>query len=468
MNDPIDQEQRNSQQLLAESIARAIVAELPQSGSTDELAGSVEEALRKEAMHFEITMAYLRCVFLAALAAFSVFAWLQPEDFEIAVISTLAPFVTAAALAAALVFAVLLHRGWYRPALRRLIPFFDAIIIISTFAVIYNSMRPFWERSPAGITALGAAACGFLAFSGSLRLSRTSGSFSTALSCMVWLALGVIAELRTFEVLLILLTIAATGVMGTRLSRIIRRVVTNEVTRLRLVKLYEDARESVSAQKEVLNIVSHDLRNPLNLIAMTTDLIRDEVIPENQRKHYLDMISRSGNRMNRMIQDLLDVARIERGRIAIEPVQSRLADIVDEAIEMMAPLALERGIALDSELPADLPSINADRERIVQLFSNLVGNALKFTPSGGTVCIRAARLDDGVRVSVCDSGPGVPSEQIDNIFTSFWQARKADRRGIGLGLTISRAIVEAHGGKIGVENSPDSGAIFWFTLPVAQ
>jgi signal transduction histidine kinase len=216
-----------------------------------------------------------------------------------------------------------------------------------------------------------------------------------------------------------------------------------------------------------LKIVSHDLRNPLNTIAMTADLIREQTIPESERNRYLDMILRSGHRMNRMIQDLLDVARVERGQLAVEPVTTSLAAIVNDAIDMMAPMALQHGVALDSEMQADLPAVIADPERIVQLFSNLVGNALKFTPAGGTVCIRAQRTDDRIRVAVRDTGPGIPANDVDNIFASFWQAKKADRRGIGLGLTIARAIVEAHGETIGVESTPGSGAEFWFTLRVA-
>jgi signal transduction histidine kinase len=255
--------------------------------------------------------------------------------------------------------------------------------------------------------------------------------------------------------------------MSTRLIRVFRRVIMNEVTRVRLATLYNDARQAVTAREDMLKIVSHDLRNPLNTIAMTADLIREQTIPESERNRYLDMILRSGHRMNRMIQDLLDVARVERGQLAVEPVNASLPTIVNDAIDMMAPMALQHGVALDAELDADLPAVIADPERIVQLFSNLVGNALKFTPAGGTVCIRAQRKHDRIRVAVRDTGPGIPANDVDKIFASFWQAKKADRRGIGLGLTIARAIVEAHGETIGVESTPGSGAEFWFTLRIA-
>jgi signal transduction histidine kinase len=454
----------NSQELLAQSIARAIYSEFPQSGNQDDLADSVEDALRREACAFETTIAYLRTGFLALVTVFNavIIVVMQAGQTNGLLFVSTGWFILAA------LFALLLKRGWYHARVRRYVPIADAAIIVSVFGLMYSNMQLVWSRAPVGMIALTAAACAFLAFSGSLRLSRTSGAIATILACIAWSVMALIVDLPLMEAVFIGLTILATGIMSTRLTGVFRRVIMNEVTRFRLATLYNDARQAVSAREDVLKIVSHDLRNPLNTIAMTADLIREESIPESERKRYLDMILRSGNRMNRMIQDLLDVARMERGQLAIEPVSASLAAIVNDAIDMMAPLALERGVALDSELQADLPPVTADPERIVQLFSNLVGNALKFTPAGGAVCIRARLDGDKVRIAVRDTGPGIPTSEIDKIFASFWQAKKADRRGIGLGLTIARAIVEAHGGSIGVESTPGQGAEFWFTLRLAR
>ena len=458
-----ESEVHNSQEMLAQSIARAIYSEFPQSGNQDDLADSVEDALRREAFAFETTIAYLRTGFLAIVTIFNAVVIFLLDEGQVNGLL----FVSTAWFVGAAVFALMLKRGWYHARVRRYVPVADAAIIVSVFGLMYSNMQSVWSRAPVGMIALTAAACAFVAFSGSLRLSRTSGAISTALACIAWGLLAVFVSLPPVEAIFIGVTILATGFMSTRLTNVFRRVIMNEVTRLRLATLYNDARQAVTAREDVLKIVSHDLRNPLNTIAMTADLIREERIPDAERNKYIDMILRSGHRMNRMIQDLLDVARLERGQLAIEPVAARLGSVVDDAIEMMAPIALERGVALESELEADLPPVMADPERIVQLFSNLVGNALKFTPTGGAVCIRAYRQGDRVRVSVRDTGPGIATTEIDNIFASFWQANKSDRRGIGLGLTIARAIVEAHGESIGVESTPGSGAEFWFTLRIA-
>ena len=458
-----ESEVHNSQELLAQSIARAIHSEFPLSGDEGELADSAEDALRREAFAFELTVAYLRVGFLAIVTiAIATIIFLLQEGQTNGLL-----FVATSWFIASALFTVALRRGWYHARIRRFVPLADALIIVSVFGLLYNNMQSVWARAPVGMVALAAAACAFVAFSGSLRLSRASGPTATLFACLAWVAIGFVVSLPPLETIFIGMTILATGFMSTRLTRVFRRVIMNEVTRVRLATLYNDARQAVTAREDMLKIVSHDLRNPLNTIAMTADLIREQTIPESERNRYLDMILRSGHRMNRMIQDLLDVARVERGQLAVEPVTASLPAIVNDAIDMMAPMALQHGVALDAELDADLPAVVADPERIVQLFSNLVGNALKFTPTGGTVCIRAQRKHDRIRVAVRDTGPGIPANDVDNIFASFWQAKKADRRGIGLGLTIARAIVEAHGETIGVESTPGSGAEFWFTLRIA-
>ena len=457
----------DSQQRLAQSIARAIHRDLPHTDDQAELAQAVEQAVRREAKAFERTIAYLRAAFLGILTLFTVVLTVALGS---GVVRNSATLLTTAGLlfAASIALAVALKRGWYHPRLRKLLPLGDALIIIMMFSLLHRNASEVWMRAPVGMIALATAACGFLAVSGSLRLSRSSGPVATAFAALSWIVVGLLVGLPFVETGFIALTILAIGVMSMRLGGIVRRVIVNEVARLRYASLYMDAQEAVAAREQVLNMVSHDLRNPLNTIAMTTDLIRE--VPDKDRNYYLDMIIRAGNRMNRLIQDLLDVARLDRahGRVSITPVETRLSTVVEETLEMMAPLALERGIALDAELPADLPFVRADPERIIQLFSNLLGNALKFTPRNGAVCIRASLMGDKVRVTVEDSGPGIPQQDLDNIFASFWQANNADRRGIGLGLTIARAIVEGHGEKIGVENKQEGGARFWFTLPVAQ
>jgi signal transduction histidine kinase len=135
---------------------------------------------------------------------------------------------------------------------------------------------------------------------------------------------------------------------------------------------------------------------------------------------------------------------------------------------MLRPLAAGRSIHLESGVDAGLPRALFDSARILQVISNLVGNAVKFTPMQGRVSIRCERATDEVRFAITDTGPGIPPEQLPHIFGRFWQANARDRRGVGLGLPIAKGIVEAHGGRIWVESKPGAGSTFYFTLPVAR
>jgi signal transduction histidine kinase len=168
--------------------------------------------------------------------------------------------------------------------------------------------------------------------------------------------------------------------------------------------------------------------------------------------------------MNRLIQDLLDAAKLEAGRVAIAARPIQVAPLMREAQEMLAPLAAEKGLSLDCKIAEPLPEVTADGGRVLQVLSNLVGNAIKFTPKGGRIVMRAEDAPGGVRFSVADTGPGIPEEQLTKLFGRFWQGNPADRRGIGLGLTISKGIVDAHGGRIWVESRVGEGTTFHFTL----
>jgi signal transduction histidine kinase len=182
----------------------------------------------------------------------------------------------------------------------------------------------------------------------------------------------------------------------------------------------------------------------------------------------VNIIRRSSERMNRMVQDLLDVAKLETGRLGIEAEETGVGSLIDETVEMLGPLATEKGITLSAVVASDLPVIYVDRGRILQVMSNLVGNAIKFTPGGGQITLHARQERDAVRFAVTDTGPGITPEQMQRIFGRFWQARPSDRRGLGLGLTIAKSIVEAHGGHIGADSRPGEGTEFWFTIPVAS
>jgi signal transduction histidine kinase len=245
----------------------------------------------------------------------------------------------------------------------------------------------------------------------------------------------------------------------------IRRVVTNEVGRVTLGQMYGEAQGIIDAREEILRIVAHDLRNPLNTIHMATELLIDTAGTDAARRSQLRIIARAGERMNHLIQDLLSVTTIEAGRLSIAPRKSSVSDLLYEAREMLEPIAKEKSLTLAVSAEADLPAVRADPARVLQVFSNLVGNAVKFTPSGGTITLSAIRVDGRVQCSVIDTGPGIPPAQIPRLFGKFWQAKRGDGRGVGLGLAIAKGIVEAHGGTISVESTVGQGSVFSFVLP---
>jgi signal transduction histidine kinase/DNA-binding response OmpR family regulator len=233
-------------------------------------------------------------------------------------------------------------------------------------------------------------------------------------------------------------------------------------------RLFAQAQAATRARDEMLAVVAHDLRNPLSTISLGAELLLDTTADDAahafQRKH-LATVKRSAERMNRLIQDLLDVTRVSGGKLAITPQEEDVSVLLAEASAMLRPLAEARGIAFATAGARGLPRVRADGARIMQVISNLVGNAVKFTPEGGSVTLAAALDGDELRVSVIDTGAGISPEQLPHVFGRFWQADDTDRRGLGLGLAIARGIVEAHGGRIWVESQPGEGSAFHFTLP---
>lgn len=232
-------------------------------------------------------------------------------------------------------------------------------------------------------------------------------------------------------------------------------------------RLYREAQQATLARDEMLGFVAHDLRNPLNVISMTGEMLLETMVDGSaEQRRPLQNIIRSAATMNRLIEDLLEVQRLETNGIPIECMAIDLSSVLREAAELLAPLAQARRLHLISSA-SELPRIRADAARLHQVISNLVGNAIKFTPAGGRIEIAAEAGTGEAIVRVRDNGPGIPTEQLPHIFSRFWQGRNTDRRGIGLGLAIARGIVTAHGGRIWVESSPGAGATFSFTIPHA-
>jgi signal transduction histidine kinase len=203
-------------------------------------------------------------------------------------------------------------------------------------------------------------------------------------------------------------------------------------------------------------------------VSMAVSLMLENTPVERvQERRQAEIVRRAADRMNRMIQDLLDVKRKEGGRLSNHPNAEEVEVLVNHTIEMLRPLATGSSIVLEADVTSNLPAVMADSARIQQVLSNLVGNAVKFTPRGGRITVAARALDSEVRFAVIDSGPGIAPEQLPHIFGRFWQATPSDRRGIGLGLAIAKGIVEAHSGRIWVESQVGSGSSFYFTLPAS-
>lgn len=233
-------------------------------------------------------------------------------------------------------------------------------------------------------------------------------------------------------------------------------------------RLYREAREAVAARDEVLSVVSHDLGNPLSAIrvsARVLDRLLDSAQVEAARSQ-LDGIRGAAVQMERLIRDLLEVRRIEAGRLRLVRRPETVRLLVEDAVRAMADVATEQGVTLDTHLGHGLPeTITVDADRVQQIFSNLIGNALKFTGPGGSITVAAETCDDVVMFSVRDTGPGIPAEDIPNVFDRFWQASQQGSHGIGLGLAIARGLTEAHGGSVGVESEVGVGSRFTFTIP---
>lgn len=231
-------------------------------------------------------------------------------------------------------------------------------------------------------------------------------------------------------------------------------------------RLYTKAQEALRAREELIAIVSHDLRNPLAAATLAAALMATDV-PEEARAKQVRVLDRSLSRMSRLVDDLLDLSRLESGRLSISPEPVAVAPLLDDVCEEHKAVAEQKGNAIRCRPEPDLPPVHADRGRLVQVLGNLVGNALKFSPPGAAVEIVARQADGAVELSVRDRGPGLAPEQKERVFDRFWQGRANDERGVGLGLAIARGLVEAHGGRIWVESEAGEGADFRFTIPLA-
>jgi signal transduction histidine kinase len=267
----------------------------------------------------------------------------------------------------------------------------------------------------------------------------------------------------------VILTVAAEGTLFTQEdAALVSELSRHGSLAIDNARLYRESQQAVQAREEVLAIVSHDLRNPLNAVMLAASLLQmsDKVAPDDREQ--LEIIDISAKRMQRLIEDLLDVTRLEGGKqLPIDPAPLDVQSLFEETYELFKSQAATGSITLQCHTPKDVPPVYADRHRVLQVLSNLIGNAMKFTPPGGMITCRAESEDGKVTFAVADSGPGIPRENLGDIFNPYWQAKRTARLGAGLGLPIAKGIVESHGGRIWVESEPGDGTKFFFTLPVA-
>jgi signal transduction histidine kinase len=227
--------------------------------------------------------------------------------------------------------------------------------------------------------------------------------------------------------------------------------------------------DAVATRDDFLGIVSHDLRNMLSAMVGFAALIEQAESQENHKEQVLmhaQRIQRSGARMNRLVGDLVDVASIEAGVLAVTPEVGDPTEVVSEVVDTFQAQASASGISLVADIVPPPSLASFDAARILQVLTNILSNAIKFTPQGGRVVLRVERIADELKFAVSDTGDGIPADKLEAVFERFRQVKANDRRGIGLGLYISKCIVQGHGGKIWVQRKRGEGSTFCFTLPV--
>jgi signal transduction histidine kinase len=225
-----------------------------------------------------------------------------------------------------------------------------------------------------------------------------------------------------------------------------------------------EAERATKSRDEIMAVLAHDLRNPMQAILGAAAMLT-VTVEEEKRRRQVAIIQRATQGMERLVTDLLDMARIDSGAFSIETKPVDVAALIRQVIDLCESQAAARNVALRAEFSDAPPGIEADPGRLFQLLSNLLGNALKFSPPNTAVVVRASASSRGVEVSVADSGIGIPAENLPRIFDRFWQGGGQSRAGVGLGLAICKGIVDAHGGRIWATSEVGRGTTFIFEIP---
>ncbi|MGE5599724.1 MAG: sensor histidine kinase, partial [Bacteroidota bacterium] len=220
-------------------------------------------------------------------------------------------------------------------------------------------------------------------------------------------------------------------------------------------------------KSDFLSDVSHEIRTPLTSITMGVGMLRESksLAAMERESGLLAMVSMEAERLTKLVEELLLLSRLESGKIQLNLAETELPGLVERASAPFRPQAESKRIDLRTEIEEHLPSVLADPDKLHSVVSNLIANALRYTPEGGCIIIRASRRGNGFGISVADTGPGIPQTVRERIFDRFSQLEDRPGGQAGLGLAISKALVEAHGGKIWLESEPGKGSTFHFTIP---
>lgn len=234
-------------------------------------------------------------------------------------------------------------------------------------------------------------------------------------------------------------------------------------------KLYKDAKQAIKMREDVLSIVSHDLKNPLAYITLKTQLLNKNKNEFDEKiNQFTKSISRATSQMQTLINDLLDFAKLESGTMVLDIESHHVQHLISPLIDIVTTQSAEKNISFDIKIDPDVSDIRCDADRIRQVLSNLLGNALKFTQNGGTLTLEIKKGMDHTLFKVIDNGQGINPDYLEKIFDRFWQVEKTKKQGSGLGLAICKSIVQNHRGKIWAESDEGKGSRFIFTLPDAQ
>lgn len=318
---------------------------------------------------------------------------------------------------------------------------------------------------------LGAANFSSLAMA-AVVLSAIYGGKGPAMLCTAATAIGIdylVAEpvFEVFDSWSSVLRVLTYGTVGYLVADLVSSL--REAYR-RLHEEHRKAKVAIEARDKVLAMVSHDLRSPLSSILLHAGFCWRALVhgePAGDLRSGLQNIHRSAQRMSRLIEDLLDAVKIEAGRFRVEPRVSDLLPVIEDAVESARSAAEAKGVRLNLELPNTRVRLRCDRDRLTQALTNLLSNAVKFSPEGAPVEVRFDSSGDWITLSVRDWGPGIPGEHLAQLFRPYWQAMDTAHLGTGLGLYITKSIVDAHGGRIDVRSAQDHGTTFNVLLPKA-